>query len=71
MTQALQRCETEIQEVNQQLGNERQDGRIRHSDLVSDLTKALQSREIAIQALKSLENACHKAGLSTQGMYEV
>jgi chromosome segregation ATPase len=68
---ALESSEAELDSLNQDLLYEKNQGRRRHTHLVSDLTKALQARDAAFAAVQRLETMCEEAGLGPLNVYEV
>lgn len=45
----------QVDELNDQLEAERHLGRKRHSSIIDDLTRALQARDAALNAIKKLD----------------
>lgn len=71
--EALEKSQDEVNILQQDLTHERMQGRRKHLRLIDDLTKALQTRDAALAALKRLEKYCIDHGLDVKGMtiYEV
>ena len=68
---ALARSEQETQELSHQLIKEKNSARQRHLHLIEDLSKALQARETAVLAVKSLETIIQDKNAPDSHVYEL
>ena len=60
-----------LQTLNTELHSEKVSSRQRHALLVDDLTMALQTRDTALTAIRSLQSVCQQAGIDTAEVQEV